>query len=311
MVVRNAKWQHLGLAPVIFLLAVNEPLLLGDSVTIHQDGITFAIPENLIDITPYDFRDNQRRESLMVGYGTLPRGVTTVEALMADRRKEYEFKSGTKIKPIIVSNGLILGLKARRLQFTIDSELEVAGCWVVAILDNSNYIQISYGGREGDTSVERSSHIFSSIRRAGNWPQASAGYKRRHAGTITLEVPERLNPPHTFQLVSFGEKIGVEIRLPNPDSTPTTLDMAVLVDASVGVVHNQQTKLLEGIDGQGSTISYYLTRSEPNTEAQFVRRSQLTVAGKTIQISGKAPLADAPELEAMLARVIASLQVEK
>jgi hypothetical protein len=281
----------------------------GGYVIIRQDGIAFSAPEQLVDITGYFFQDDQGNEMVMVDRGGLPRGVNTVEALMADRRHEFEFKSQRKMKPLDMRKGSILGLKAMRLRFADDSDPDFVGCWVVALLDAHNYIQISYGGH-GKASVGRSEHILASVRKAGNWPPAASGYARRHAGVITIEVPDSLRPPRTFSFVAPGEKTEIDVTLPQTGASPTSLEAAVAADAAIGVIRNQQ-KTSTQAGGPRSMVSYELTRREPNSEPQAVRHFQLFLGGRVVQVSGRSPVADAAQLDALLTQLGDSIQLEK
>jgi hypothetical protein len=278
----------------------------GGAVIIRQDGFSFSAPEQLVDVTVYVFRDDA--EMAMVDYGTLPRGVNTVEGLMVDRRQEIEFKSGGKLTQIDLRDGSILGLRDKRLLYTDDSEPGFIGCLVVAMLDEQSYIQIVYAG-DRKTSGENLERILGSIRKAGDWPSAVPGYTRRHAGMITLELPNSLQPPRTFRFVSKGEKIQIEVALPKPGAPLLSLEAALAADGNVGVIRNLQ-RTANGVGWHGSSVSYELARREPSAKPQAVRRYQLILGGKTVLVSGCSPVGDAAVLDALLTRLRESLQAD-
>jgi hypothetical protein len=130
--------------------------------------------------------------------------------------------------------------------------------WAIALLSKASFVQIVYYAPVLDAAaLSRLRRILSSVvPEEQTTPRpVAAGFTRRSAGRITLDVPSALNPPSTFSFDSRDGKVTLELSIfPHPtlwtfpagaiserrfesvivDHTPSTIQSFVLTNSGSG-----------------------------------------------------------------------------
>jgi hypothetical protein len=285
---------------------------------IDLERSSFVVPPGFRDITNYSFKSEagQPQELLTVMYEPVPPDVNGLDALMESRRQRLDV-AGDDLgmgKPEAAKPTTLAGLEARQTSYVLDDGEEKYREWmVVALISPSQYVQVTYMASASDRRAQsRFEHIRQSAILAGR-PRpgaatASAGFTRRAAGQMTLDVPASLRPPPVYLFTSTDEKISLTINentaASSPSAAPEDNLRAQTADGSkLGELRSSDIAVG---GGRGRLTSSTLT--SPAGRRTAVWQGVLFFDQKWIvQFSGEGPLEQAKEVEAAVAALQRSI----
>ncbi len=277
---------------------------------IDLERSSFIVPPGFRDMTNYSFKQAPRQpmELLTVMFEPMPPDVKGLDELMERRRQRVEV-AGEDLgvnKPQQPTPTTLAGLEARQTTYTMeDDEGKFREWMVVAMINPSQYVQVTYMAQASDSKAEaRFNHIRDSAILAGRPRPAAgaapAGFVRRSAGQMTLDVPAGLQPPRVYLFISADERIRLTINenLAKAGPTPLAPDENLRARTADG----SQLGELRSSDftvggGRGSLVGSTLTSPAGKRSAVF--QGLVVFEGNVmVQYGGQGPVESAKEVEA-------------
>lgn len=278
---------------------------------ITVDTFRFVPPTGFTDVTGYTFKAHDAGELLDVSAGLLPAGTYTLDALLAARRDELELGLPGSIRIDGEGATVLAGLPARTLAFSFsDRGRPIREHWVLALDTVDSYIQLSSSALAQDEAARtRFAHVVSSA----SWTEAAspvpAGWVRRWAGKLWLDVPLHLHLPRTYQFNSADEAIRLEVAHFR-DGVPPSIERELAQDTARGeVVTSRSSRELRVGPLRGTLHAFTLSGVEDDvTIDDVVRRAHFDVAHCAVHIYGRARRTDEGALDAAFNGLTASLE---
>ena len=264
---------------------------------------SFEPPAGFEDWTNYSFKDREDVRVLTVATGAPPEGATELGSLMADRKRDLEHGMGDALVIETEREGRVGGWPARLLTFTVaDRGGRFREQWAVAFDGPESYLQISYAAPVDDPeSGQRFEHIIRSV----SSPETGArGFVRRWSGRFSLDVPDDLVPPRTYQFASGDDATHLVLSAFDLDDeeqvrNEPTLDQEVAEDEGLGAVDNRAVTALDAGPERGTAVSYTLDSETPDGAIRDWCRRVVLPRGDRVRIHlyGRTPVANRPALE--------------
>lgn len=273
---------------------------------------TFLAPPGLQDVTGYSFKARGARELLDVQAASMPDDAHDLDSLLAARRLELE--SGLPGAFTIAGEGTaqLAGLAARTLTFGFSDGGE-ASCerWALAQETRDSYIQIAYAADADDEQAEaRFEHVLASASRTDAASPTPAGFVRRWAGCMWLDVPAHLEPPRRYHYLASDEALRLEVAVYAEQAAPS-IARELQQDTARGesIAGSTSRDLVAGAI-RGTLYTYTRSRSDGRvTIEESVRRAQLAAwRGTVVHLLGRARRGDEAPLDAAVMAVIHSLE---
>lgn len=281
---------------------------------ISLDRFSFETPQGFEDNTNYTFKDPKRQELLTVTFGARPPEARDLPSLLAIRRANLEALPNP-VKVEGESDTRVDGLPGRMLSF----QFEEAGAsyrerWAVALPAPDTYLQISYAAPANDEkAAQRFQHMLSSVVPARKEPTASspAGYVRRWAKRMSLDVPAVLAPPRNYQFAAKDRATLVLSAYSNDPAmrAPTEIEERAQDSARGAELGETERSPFYSPHAEGLILTYSLTSHDPGLpEREEVRRAHLTLSdGTIVHVAARGPMGSA-EMETAFLRLIESVE---
>ena len=179
------------------------------------DGISFVPPEGFENRTTFKYADPAERQIVEIGYGNLHGTTNTAAAVLAERVDEIEdLKERAPDLVIGQQEDTRIGpVSGRMFRYAASEEHYRFQEWIaVALLDDVSYVQIAYEASALDQWAPRKlQRILDSVAFSEQHLQtAPAGFIRYQAGRISLDIPEKLDPPWDYTFVSPDDQMRLE-----------------------------------------------------------------------------------------------------
>jgi hypothetical protein len=280
---------------------------------IEMDRFSFEMPSGFEDNTNYTFKDRNEQENLTVSFGERPPEATSLRKLMAVRRGNLDLEMSEDTKIEAEADTRVDGLPGRMLVYTFKSgNRSFRARWAIALPAPEMYLQISYIASAADAKAgQRFNHICDSAVAARKTVLTAtpAGYVRRWAERMTLDVPLSLSPPLVYEFLNRENRdisLLLQYQEPQHPRTMPSTQEDLARDAAVGVIGDRQSRALAGDYGTGSLTSYSITAlGESETRAHLADLALRN--GVQLRVSIHGPLGSDTELKQTLARFIQSI----
>src|SRR5579862_2510669 len=204
--------------------------------------IRFSLPEGMTDNTVYVFASEQKdflqQENLMVSHDRIPDGVRDLDGLVRNRLDELKAVAPGDLKVSEDVPSKLGAIPARRLDIMASAEAaSMRTLDLLAVMKDGTYMQLAYKVRPRDAdAVHRLDYIAGTLSRPGqiNAPSA-AGFTRRQAGAVSLEIPSDLRPPsdYLFLFPAGQGRLEMHIWRPPEPNPPGTLSDLMAKDAAM------------------------------------------------------------------------------
>lgn len=275
------------------------------------DTFRFVPPTGFTDVTGYSFKAHGAKELLDVSAGVLPAGIYTLDALLAERRRELELGLPGSIRIDGEGATVLAGLPARTLAFSFsDRGRRIREHWALALDTVESYIQLSSSAlAEDEAARTRFAHVVHSA----SWTEATSlipvGWVRRWAGKLWLDVPVHLHLPRTYQFNSADEAIRIEVAHFR-DGAPPSIESELAQDTAHGeVVTTRSSRELRLGPLRGTLHAFTLSGVEDNVAIDdVVRRAHYDIGNRDVHIYGRARRTDEGALDAAFKGLVASLE---
>jgi len=275
------------------------------------DTFRFVPPTGFTDVTGYSFKAQGAKELLDVSAGLLPARIYTLDALLAERRAELELGLPGAIRIDGEGATVLAGLPARTLVFSFsDGGRRIREHWVLALDTVETYIQLSSSAlAEDEAARTRFAHVVHSAA----WTEAPsptpAGWVRRWAGKLWLDVPKHLHPPRSYQFNSADEAIRLEVAHFR-DGAPPAIEREIAQDTARGeVVTTRSSRELRVGPLRGTLHAFRLSGVEDGVAIDdVVRRAHFDIGHRDVHIYGRARRTDEGALDAAFGGLVASLE---
>ena len=275
------------------------------------DTFRFVPPTGFADVTGYSFRARGAKELIDVSAGVLPAGIDTLDALLAERRSELELGLPGSIQIDGEGATVLAGLPARTLAFSFsDGGGRIREHWALALDTAESYVQLSSSAlAEDEAARARFAHVVDSASWTEEPSLTPAGWVRRWAGKLWLDVPAHLQLPRTYRFNSADEAIRLEVAH-FPDGAPPAIESELAQDTAHGeVVTTRSSRELRVGPLRGALHEFTLSGVEDAvTIDDVVRRAHFDIGHRDVHIYGRARRADEGALDAAFNVLVASLE---
>jgi hypothetical protein len=258
--------------------------------------ISFLPPSNFKDGTVYIFKEHTGRELAQVGYGSIPLSASTAHEVLLQRRHELsdmsQFDPELSIEP--VQDVPIGPLSGSIFDFTgHEDHYTFREWWAIALLDDISYVQIIYHAPAMDPAAEgRLRKILASVG-PGEDPDArpaGAGFKRYQTGRISIDIPQKLNPPLGYSFESMDGEVSMSVNFYEQPANWGFPEEEILD-------RNGEIVKIRGIPV--TMLSYDIIRNVPDPGSRWTyRHAQIGYDdGVTVHINGNALAESGAELD--------------
>jgi len=258
--------------------------------------VAFLPPPSFKDWTVYVYKEPAGREMAQVGYGSIPLSASTERDVLLQRQHELtdlkQWDPKLTVEPVLEVQ--IGPLKGSIFNFTGHEDHHTfREWWAIALLDDISFVQIIYHAPAIDPSaVSRLGKILASVRPDEDPEARSAGggFIRYRAGRVTLDIPQKLNPPMGYSFASTDGKVILDVNF-YPKPANWSYPAGEILDG-----HREYTKV------RGAPVRllrYDIIRSVPDPGSRWTyRHAEIGYDdGVTVQIDGNAPAELAMVLE--------------
>jgi hypothetical protein len=273
-------------------------------------GIGFLAPAGFDDRTTYRFADAAERETVDVGFGDLPASVDTAAEALAERSAEmsqlerraprdYRFDPPVKTR-VGSAEGTMFRYTGRDGHYRYQE-------WVaIVLLDEVSYVQIACQASALDGLAARKLlHILDSVSNpAGLRTGEAAGFHRYQAGRISLEIPEKLDPPWAYRFVSPDDQARIELAV--YDGANEKRRSSAGKDAPAGAEHS----VVEVGEQQAVVSRSIFTAQERGEPARFAMYRSVLVLGEgsVVVVTGRSSEESESALRAGLLELLQSIR---
>lgn len=275
------------------------------------DTFRFASPPAFTDVTGYSFKAHGAKELIDVSADILPAGIDTLDALLAARRESLAAGLPGAVQIDGEGTTQLAGLPARTLEFSFsDHGTRFSEQWVLVLDTAESYVQVSGSAPAAD---EAARIRFAQVLQSASWtePQSPppAGWVRRWAGKLWLDVPVHLEPPRTYAFVSADESIRIEVAH-FAHGAPPSIDDELAMDTSHGeVVTARASRQLRVGPLRGILHTFTLAGAEDGVIIDdALRRAHFDINHRDVHIYGRTRRAAEVALDATFQALVASLE---
>jgi hypothetical protein len=277
---------------------------------IDARDLGFTAPPGFTDATGYSFEaEGPEKELCDVGGGPLQGEIRDLDGLFADRRATADIPGASVIEG--EGTTTLAGLPARTLTFLIlDDEARYREHWAMALDTPDSYVQIAYSARaDNPLATPRFLHAVASASFSPASLPTPAGYVRRWAGKLWLDVPAHLLPPRVYQFVSADETRRLEVGFFPAEREPSIESELARDLASGGAVTERSRAEITTPELTGARHAFTITRTEEGVLVQeVVVRAHLRLRDVPVaHVFGRAPSIDAAQLAAEVDALVQSL----
>ena len=288
---------------------------------IELEKFSFDVSSNLADLTVYNF-NTKDEVNLDVSYSRAEGNVRDSSGSIADFRAELKSMLGEAARIESEKNTTIVNLPAREIIYTavVENGKTLRGIVADAYDPSNNHIlRMAYTKQNGG-AVETAAE-FEQMRNSAacagkpSDKKSSAGYTRRFAGAITLDVKESLHPPQRFSFGSTFDKVQPDLELSfylEPDTPPSFERDKAADEKSFGKINDEAVSSpVKNGAVEGTQYRYSLIEKPyPNVAAKeyVVRRAYIKLPnGIEVHLFGNAASERAADLDIYFTEILSSI----
>jgi len=289
----------------------------GENMRIRVEEISISVPAEFQPLLGATFTNDETRETVSIGQGTIPAGATGSAYILDQRVEEFESKLGVTAAKEQARPVTLLGRAGHLMVLSFNYQGSFMRVWwVVVCIDDMRFLQITYMTPDTKGAAAKFDRMVSSATTPDRSSDAksSPDWINRYAGLIALDVPTNLAPPHVYSFVAPREHNDLAVKLyargSNAGTAPTLPEEIANDTQSGGIITENVSRTFAVSGGAGTLVSYVLTKKElTGDEKSAVHRARVVFKdGLVVLLEGRGLVVNRARLDAVFQEITTSLE---